>query len=55
MYYALNNSGVQQILLVGVNSRGQNILPVSLTGGKVTDGGGTVADASYPCPSYCNP
>ncbi len=54
MYYALNDSGVQQILLVGVNTKGENILP-QLNGGRVEDGGGTVADASYPCPSYCNP
>jgi len=52
MYYALNDSGVQQILLVGVNSKGENILPL-LNGGRVEDGGATIADASYPCPSYC--
>ncbi|MGC4021192.1 MAG: hypothetical protein QM734_04250 [Cyclobacteriaceae bacterium] len=52
MYYALNNSGVQQILLVGVNSKGQNILPSQING-KETDGGGSVGDMSYPCPSYC--
>jgi hypothetical protein len=54
MYYALNDSGVQQILLVGVNSKGENILPLSDSGGKVMDGGNTVADASFPCPTYCS-
>jgi len=53
MYYALNDSGVQQVLLVGVSGKGENILPTSLTGGKVTEGGGTIGDASFPCPSYC--
>lgn len=54
MYYALNDAGVQQILLVGVNSKGQNILPLSSTGGREMDGGATVADASFPCPTYCS-
>jgi len=53
MYYALNDSGVQQILLVGVNSKGENILP-RLNGGRVEDDP-TIADASYPCPTHCNP
>lgn len=52
MYYALNDSGVQQILLVGVNSQRKNILPLSLNGGKVMDDP-TIGDASFPCPSYC--
>jgi hypothetical protein len=51
-YYALNNAGVQQLLLVGVTSNGQSILPLTLLGGRTADDG-TVADASAPCPSYC--
>src|SRR5258708_1809451 len=53
-YYALNDAGVQQLLLVGVTSAGENILPSSSTGGRVADGGGTIADVSFPCPTYCN-
>ena len=52
-YYALNDAGVQQLLLVGVTSTGENILPLSSTGGRVADDG-TIADVSFPCPSHCN-
>lgn len=54
-YYALNDAGVQQLLLVGVTSDGKNILPsTSITNGRVTDGGGTIADVSTPCPVQCS-
>ncbi len=52
MYYALNDSGIQQVLLVGVNSNGENILPTS-TGGRTADDG-TIGDMSFPCPTYCS-
>lgn len=51
-YCALNDAGVQQLLLIGVTSSGQNILPQSLNGGRTT-GDGTIADMSLPCPTYC--
>ncbi|MEQ1586221.1 MAG: hypothetical protein ABL895_10105 [Cyclobacteriaceae bacterium] len=53
MYYALDDDGKRQIVLVGVNSAGENLLPQSLT----LDGedGNIVADASFPCPSFCPP
>ena len=53
-YYALNDAGVQQLLLVGVTSSGENILPIQTSGGRVSDGGGTIADVSSPCPTYCS-
>ena len=53
-YYALNDAGVQQLLLVGVNGRGSNLLPLSSTVGRVSGGGGTIGDASLPCPTYCS-
>jgi hypothetical protein len=53
-YYALNDSGVQQLLLVGVTNNGQNILPQSLSAGRTTGGDGTVGDMSLPCPTYCS-
>jgi len=52
-YYALNDAGVQQLLLVGVSSTGVNILPSQSIGGRVTDNG-TIADVSSPCPTYCS-
>ncbi|MBI1767874.1 MAG: hypothetical protein HY015_09835 [Bacteroidetes bacterium] len=55
-YYALNDAGVQQLLLIGVTNEGVNLLPLSSsTLGRVADGGGTIADASFPCPTYCPP
>jgi hypothetical protein len=54
MCYALNNSGVQQILLVGVSSNGENILPTTQVAGKVSGDGGIIGDASFPCPTYCS-
>jgi hypothetical protein len=52
-YYALNDVGVQQLLLVGVTSSGQNILPVSPLGGRTADDG-TIADLSVTCPTVCS-
>jgi len=54
MCYALNNSGVQQILLVGVNSNGENILPSTQVAGKISGNEGIIADMSFPCPTYCS-
>jgi hypothetical protein len=53
VYYALNDSGVQQLLLVGVTSTGGNLLPKSESAGRVADDDNTMADVSYPCPTYC--
>ncbi|MBL7856294.1 MAG: hypothetical protein JNM57_01295 [Cyclobacteriaceae bacterium] len=51
MYYALDDQGQRQIILVGVDENGENITP-SENGRKA--GEGVVVDASYPCPSYCS-
>ena len=54
-YYALNDAGVQQLLLVGVIGSGKNMLPLSSSiNAKVTSDGGTVADMSTPCPVQCS-
>lgn len=53
-YYALDDAGVQQLLLVGVSNWGANILPASALNGRVSDSGGTIADVSSPCPAYCS-
>lgn len=52
MYYALDDNGNRQILLVGVDSKGNDLLPSA--GGRIADGGNTIADVSYPCPTYCS-
>jgi len=52
-YYALNDSGVQQRLLVATTSDGKNILPTSLTGGRTADDG-TIGDLSFTCPTRCS-
>lgn len=51
MYYALDDSGERQIILVGVDENGNNIVPG--TNGRTKDEG-VLADASFPCPSYCS-
>lgn len=51
--YALNGAGVPQLLLIGTVANGLNILPLITPGARTEDGSGTVADMSWPCPSYC--
>jgi len=51
IYYATNDAGEKQLLLVGVDVNGDDLLPAE---GARTDGEGTlIADASFPCPSTC--
>jgi hypothetical protein len=52
-YYALDDSGVQQLLLIGTTNDGKNILPKSLTGGRTAEDG-TIGDLSYTCPTRCS-
>jgi hypothetical protein len=51
IYYALDDNGEKKLLLVGVDSKGENLLP--LEGGRTDDDGDIVADYSWPCPDYC--
>lgn len=51
IYYALDDVGEKKLILVGVDSNGENLLPI--VGGRVTDGGPITGDASLPCPTYC--
>jgi hypothetical protein len=51
-YYSLDMSGTQKLLLVGINSQGQTILPGSVSNGRTDDG--TIADNSFPCPTLCS-
>jgi hypothetical protein len=51
MYYALDDKQQPQILLVGVNAQGQNLMPQeqALNGNDPN----VIVDASWPCPTYC--
>jgi hypothetical protein len=51
MYYAIDDAGERQIILVGVDEKGMDIKPGA--NGRTKDEG-SVADASYPCPTYCS-
>ncbi|SRR5258708_37272351 len=47
VYYAIDDKGNRQLLVVGADSAGDNLLPSA-------DGSGNeIADYSYPCPTYC--
>ena len=51
MYYGLDGNGKKVIMLVGVDSEGENIISTSE---EFLDGEeGIIADASWPCPDYC--
>jgi len=52
IYYASDEKGDGQLLLVGANSDGNNLLPKSE---ELTDNENIIADYSWPCPSYCPP
>jgi hypothetical protein len=52
MYYAIDDNGQKQLILVGVDADGNNLLP----GTEMLDGSdeNIIADYSWPCPSYCS-
>lgn len=50
VYYALDDKGNKQLLLIGADSKGNNMLPGS---GVASGGGNEIGDASFPCPPYC--
>ena len=52
IYYAINDGGEKVLIISGVDSTGTDMLPVSPT---LVAGESTLADASYPCPPYCDP
>jgi hypothetical protein len=49
IYYALDDSGAKQLLLVGVDSKGNIMRPDTALVGS----GNTIGDASIPCPTFC--
>lgn len=52
IYYALKDNSEKVLIIVGVDSDGNNMLPISQT---VTEGENILADYSWPCPTVCNP
>jgi hypothetical protein len=51
IYYGIDDLGNKQLMLVGVDATGENLVP--LAGGRTNDDGNIIADASFPCPSTC--
>jgi hypothetical protein len=52
-YYAIDDFGKKQLLLVGVDVDGNNLLPKEGTANAVGDGGPIIVDQSAPCPPVC--
>lgn len=52
IYYALKDNGEKVLIIAGVDSGGNIMLPLSQT---VTIGENILADYSWPCPTVCNP
>jgi hypothetical protein len=54
-YYAIDGEGKKQLLLVGVDENGDNLLPAEGAAAKSAedDGGPIIVDQSFPCPPYC--
>jgi len=52
MYYALDDHKQRQIILVGVNAQGQDLMPAA----QALDGAdpNIISDISWPCPTYCS-
>jgi hypothetical protein len=56
IYYAIDDQGKKQLLLVGVDAQGNNLLPEEGTAAKAAadDGGPIIVDNSSPCPPICS-
>ncbi len=55
MFNAMNDLGIKQLVLVGVDANGNNILHYTTTGdnGEIIKKKGIVADRAKICPPYC--
>jgi hypothetical protein len=51
IYYGIDEVGNRQLMLIGVDSNGNDLLP--LEGARSTDEGNIIADGSFPCPNTC--
>ncbi len=52
VFYGINDSQEKELLVVGVDNKGNNMLPASPV---VVPGDNSVMDNSYPCPPFCPP
>lgn len=59
IYYAIDDKGQKQLILVGADEKGNNMWPSKspkAKGKKLMDGGGNITtDQSSPCPPNCPP
>jgi hypothetical protein len=53
MYYSIDDNGRKQILLVGTDAKGEDLLPSSNSNAKTEVDTNVIVDMSYPCPGYC--
>ena len=56
MFYAQNELGLRQLVLVGTDATGSNVLDYTTIGddGEITKNKGIVAGGVRTCPPYCN-
>jgi len=52
IYYAIDDKGKKQVLIVGTDANGDNLLPAQGAEAKADDDP-IIVDYSYPCPNYC--
>lgn len=52
-YYAIDDNGKKQLLLVGVDGDGNDLLPEGAASSNL-EGDPIVVNHSYPCPPYCS-
>lgn len=52
VYYAINAAGSKELMVVGVDSKGNSMLPKSAG---TAPGDNAIMDNSYPCPPICWP
>ena len=57
MFYAYNELGLRQLVLVGVDAKGNNVLNFTTVGdnGEIIKSKGIVAGGVRSCPPYCAP
>lgn len=54
-YYAIDDNGKKQLLLVGVDEDGNDLLPQAAGSASAqADGDPIIVDQSFPCPPYCS-
>ncbi len=53
IYYAIDDKGQKQLLIVGADADGNNILPSEGSAKSATASEAIIVDKSVPCPTYC--